>query len=354
MSDTNTPTTPTTGAPGKTDFTGIVNALQMLSQAIGQNGKSLDKIASALGIVPTPSVPFDMLRVNAAATAYELRTPAQVASDLGLVPPSAGVALDMVRINAAGTSYEARTPAQVVSDLGLLSTFYSPSYIDNSGFTVNQRGYTSGTALGAGGYGFDRWKGGPASGGTLTFTASPASTIVNITAGSIQQFIEGINLLSKTYTLSWTGTATGRIANSSGGGSYAASPVQFSATAGTNAFVEFTGGTLGEVQLSIGTATVAWQPRRTEEELALCQRFYTTGNFQIQMIATAANQFPAVTQQFPTTMRGSPVVNLTFTTQTNGTGALGGATINGYLPFITSAAAGLCVITGTYTASADP
>lgn len=75
---------------GQTDFTGIVNALQMLSQAIGQNGKSLDSIAAALGLalpLPSPGTALDMIRINAAGTAYEARTPAQVASDIGVVPP---------------------------------------------------------------------------------------------------------------------------------------------------------------------------------------------------------------------------------------------------------------------------
>ena len=62
-------------------------------------------------------------------------------------------------------------------------SYITENYVDNSGFTINQRNYASGTALAAGVYGLDRWRGGPASGGTLTFTANAASTIVTISAG---------------------------------------------------------------------------------------------------------------------------------------------------------------------------
>jgi hypothetical protein len=92
---------------------------------------------------------------------------------------------------------------------------------DNGGFAVNQRTYVSGTALAAGAYGHDRWKAG-AGGGTYTFAApSGPSNSITITAGTLQQVIEGAALAGGTYTLSWTGTAQGRI----GAGSYAASPV---------------------------------------------------------------------------------------------------------------------------------
>lgn len=109
---------------GQTDFTGIVNSIQMLTQIAGQGTKVIDGISGIPGsLLPSPSSnPLDMIRVNAAGTAYELRTPAQVAADIGLPPQSPTVALDMARINAAGTAYEGRTLTQVISDLGLLNT----------------------------------------------------------------------------------------------------------------------------------------------------------------------------------------------------------------------------------------
>lgn len=111
----------TSSTTGQTDFTGIVNAVQMLTQMVGQNNKTLNAIAALLAELPTPSPAnaLDMIRINAGGTAYEVRTPSQVVTDLGLIAPTVGTALDMVRVNSGGTAYEARTPTQVVSDLGL-------------------------------------------------------------------------------------------------------------------------------------------------------------------------------------------------------------------------------------------
>ena len=91
------------------------------------------------------------------------------------------------------------------------ATAFKNRLID-AGFIINQRVYTSGTSLSSGSYGHDRWKGG-GSGGTYTFTQGSLGVpiVVTITAGSIQQVIEGCNVAEGgTYVLSWTGTAQGR------------------------------------------------------------------------------------------------------------------------------------------------
>jgi len=114
----------TSSTTGQTDFTGIVNAVQMLTQMVGQNNKTINAIAELFPELPMPSPgnALDMIRINSGGTAYEARTISQVASDLGLLQPSVGNALDMIRVNSGGTAYEARTPTQVVSDLGLNNT----------------------------------------------------------------------------------------------------------------------------------------------------------------------------------------------------------------------------------------
>ena len=124
------------------------------------------------------------------------------------------------------------------------------SYADNGGFAINQRTYVSGTALAAAAFGHDRWKAG-AGGATYTFTPSgnPATT-VTITAGTLQQVVEGAAILGGTYTLSWTGTAQGRV----GAGAYAASPVTASGiVASANTTIEFNAGTLGRVKFESGS-----------------------------------------------------------------------------------------------------
>lgn len=150
--------------------------------------------------------------------------------------------------------------------------YIATNYVDNSGFVWNQRGYSSGTALAAGAYGLDRWKAG-ASGCTLTYTSSPASTVVTIAAGTLQQVVEGISFINSSYTLSWLGSATGRVNT----GTYVASPITFTGAPNTNVTIEFQGGTLGQVQLQIGTQPTAWQPDPTQLTLLRCQRFYQIG-----------------------------------------------------------------------------
>jgi hypothetical protein len=145
--------------------------------------------------------------------------------------------------------------------------------IVNGGFTVNQRVYVSSAALAAGVYAHDRWKAG-ASGCTYTFTQSgnPFTTIT-ITAGSLQQIIEGVNIEGGTYTLSWTGTAQGKI----NGGTVASSPLTVAGlTAGSNVTVEFGTGTLGSVQFEIGSVASPFEFRPISVEIAQCQRYYET------------------------------------------------------------------------------
>jgi len=151
-------------------------------------------------------------------------------------------------------------------------TFAFKNRIIDGGFTINQRGYVSGTSLSSGSYGHDRWKGG-ASNGTYTFTqaSTGVNTTITITAGSIIQVIEGANLPEGgTYVLSWTGTAQGKI----GAGSFGASGITGTITAGTDTNIEFNTGTCGNVQLEVGSTATSFDYRPYGTELQLCQRYY--------------------------------------------------------------------------------
>ena len=160
----------------------------------------------------------------------------------------------------------------------LLSRGYSNRII-NGAFVINQRGYTSGTNLASGAYGFDRWKSGFTN-TALTFTAGIQSTLVTIsTSGVLQQIIEAANMPAGTYTLSWTGTATGRVYNAGATPPvYADSPIIVSLDGSANVVVEFTaaGGTrtLGTVQLEGGNVFSPFEYRHRGDELALCQRYF--------------------------------------------------------------------------------
>lgn len=156
--------------------------------------------------------------------------------------------------------------SQLATQLGIFNR------IIDGGFIINQRGYVSNTALSSGVYAHDRWKAG--SGGcTYTFTQGSlgVNTTITITAGTLQQVIEGCNVPEGgTYTLSWTGTAQARI----NGGSYGASPLTVTGiTAGANTTVEFATGTCGNVQFETGSFASGFAFRPYGTELALCQRY---------------------------------------------------------------------------------
>jgi hypothetical protein len=140
--------------------------------------------------------------------------------------------------------------------------------IINGNFGINQRGVSGTVTLAAGAYGHDRFKAG-ASGCTYTFATSNNITTLTISAGSLIQVIEGNNLFTGTYTLSWTGTAQGKI----GAGSFAASGVTGSVTGGSNLNIEFNTGTLSLVQFEQGSVATPFERRPYGTELALC-RYY--------------------------------------------------------------------------------
>jgi hypothetical protein len=152
--------------------------------------------------------------------------------------------------------------------------------IINGNFEINQRGYTSGTNLASGAYGFDRWKSGFTN-TALTFTDGIQNTTVTISSsGVLNQVIERENMPAGTYILSWFGTATGRIYNAgSTPPGYTAGPITVTLDGLANVVVEFTasGGTrtLGLVQVEAGTVFSPFQYRHRGEEIILCQRYFT-------------------------------------------------------------------------------
>lgn len=272
-------------------------------------------------------------------------------SDTSRLALAGGTMTGFLTLNAVpSVSLHAATKGYVDTATGS-STAAIPgvSYADNGGFAINQRTYVSGTALASGAFGHDRWKGG-ASGCTYTFTqsGSPATT-VTITAGTLQQVVEGAAIVGGIYTLSWTGTAQGRV----GAGSYAASPVTTgSLTAAANATVEFNTGTLGRVKFEAGSTATPWVAAPPQQELARCQRFYQTGTAVLfGYNATAAPlgfSLPIVP------MRATPATTVPSNSNNNITGfaipALSGASL---YPNGTVTATGAYGINCTFTASSD-
>ena len=187
--------------------------------------------------------------------------------------------------------------------------------IINGNFNINQRAVSGTVTLAAGAYGHDRFKAG-ASGCTYTFATVENVTTITISAGSLIQVIEGLNLQTGTYTLSWSGTAQGKI----GGGSYSATGVTGSATGGTNLNVEFNTGTLSLVQLEKGSTATSFDYRPYGTELALCQRYFcktynqsvapgtATGTSNIRSTTTGNAYGTIGIWNFPVTMRATPTV----------------------------------------------
>ena len=204
--------------------------------------------------------------------------------------------------------------ANILAQLGSKAGPTFRSRLIDAGFTINQRVYVSGTALSAGIYAHDRWKAG-ASGCTYTFTQGSLGVpiTITITAGSLQQVIEGCNMPEGgTYVLSWTGTAQARV----NGGSYGSSPLAVTGiTAGANTTIEFNTGTLSFPQLEVGSSATGFEYRQYGQELALCQRYcqrYSNGRLATGgwTSGTTANCYLPFVQQF----RATP----TFTSLANG------------------------------------
>lgn len=141
--------------------------------------------------------------------------------------------------------------------------------IINGNPTINQRVYVSGTATTvANQYTLDRWRV-VTSGQNISFTDSANVRTVTAPAGGCEQVVEGLSILSGTYTLNWTGTATATV-----GGTAVAKGGNVTLTGGTDATVKFSSGTFTQVQIEPGAVATPFEQRPIGTELALCQRYY--------------------------------------------------------------------------------
>lgn len=156
--------------------------------------------------------------------------------------------------------------------------------IHNGNFVINQRQFLgTSAAYGAGAYVLDRWKAG-AAGVTMSWAVTGADVVVTITAGSLMQIVEDLNIEGGVYALSHAGTAQARIGinGSAPSGAYAsatrAAPVvTASATGKQTVTVEFSTGTVSLVQLEpvdpANPKATPFERRFYSDELIRCQRY---------------------------------------------------------------------------------
>ena len=191
-----------------------------------------------------------------------------------------------------------------------MGSSFKRNILINGNFLINQRVYVSGTATASGTYMHDRWKSTTTS-SNYTFTQGTPNTTITIVAGTIAQIVEDKNVVGGVYTFSWSGTATARIAinGAATSGAYAASPITTaSATAGQQITVEFSTGTVGLVQLEVGTKATPYEMQIYSDQLAQCQRYYEKLRCNWQNYAVGAGNYAAGQNNFKVEKRAGPTI----------------------------------------------
>lgn len=255
-----------------------------------------------------------------------------------------------ITVSGSGTTWTVNdgdiTNAKLAFDGGALSGFRN--VIINGNFNINQRGYVSAAATTVGQYTLDRWK--VTGTGGITFSTTANKTTVTIPTGqTLQQVIEGLNLQTGTYVLSWEGTAQGKI----GTGSYGASGITGPITGGTNTTIEFNAGTVVNVQLELGTVATPFEHRPYGLELSLCQRYCESGTAQF-IGSGSAGAFLGGSTQFAVSKRGTPTITLGAPSENSNLGAVAfSISASQFRLHATLAATGNGYYTNTFLASAE-
>ncbi len=252
---------------------------------------------------------------------------------------SAGDSALTVRVNAL----EAEATSRVGACLNL-----------NGTFRINQRVYVSGTSLALNAYCFDRWKATTAS-TVVTFTAAPQGQIVTITAGSLGSIQPREDLPAGTVTMSWEGTAQGRIYNvGSTAPAYANVGGKITVTLDglANVMMEFSTGTLFRVKLEYGSAKTPYRLPTFADELLACQRYYET-SYEYGTPWGTNTAVGSRDQSGASDLAGNIVVPIFFRAQKRVIGTMrahSGATLGSW-SYARSGASGTAGVTTAYRAS---
>jgi len=246
----------------------------LANSSVTVNGTSINLGGS--GTVTANAATLTGTTLNATVTASSLTSLGNLTSLVAAtINAGASANLTLQSNGVTGITLDQNQNATVVGNVIMASSF-KRNILINGNFLVNQRAYVSGTATASGTYMHDRWKS-TTTNSNYTFTQGTPDTTITIAAGTIAQVVEYVNVAGGVYTLSWTGTATARIAinNGSTSGAYAASPITTSsATAGQQITVEFSTGTCGLVQLEPGTKATPYERQIYSDQLLQCQRYF--------------------------------------------------------------------------------
>lgn len=178
----------------------------------------------------------------------------------------------------------------------------------NSSFLVNQRIYTSGAATTAPNqYTLDRWRV-VVSGQNVSWTGDPPARTATCPAGGLEQIVSSEIIVGGTYTLNWEGTATATV-----NGAAVAKGGQVVLSAGVNATVRFSNGTLSKPQLEPGAVATPWETRTPPIELLLCSPFCCIVAATMRFRSATATETSEYHINWRTPMRAQPVVSFKFT-----------------------------------------
>lgn len=263
-----------------------------------------------------------------------------------------GITKAMVGLGNVDNTSDAGKPISAATQTAITAVANLPvgnrNRIINGAFRINQRSYVSGAATTAGQYTLDRWK--VTGTGGVTFANVNNKVTVTIPAGqALQQVIEGLNIDSGQYILTWEGTAQGRI----GTGSYGASgAVSATLVGGTNTTIEFNAGTVTSVQLERGTAGTVFETRVYSAELAMCQRYCFVGNHGVTGWANGGTQ--SAVYCFLPAMRAVPTLTSSNVTYSNSSAlSFDGITANSYRSVFAVTSTGSGTVAFTVTAVAE-
>jgi len=189
--------------------------------------------------------------------------------------------------------------------------------LKNSQGLINQRAYVSGTAtVTTNEYTLDRWRV-VALGENLTFSMAENITAFTAPLNGVEQIVEDIDIVTDTYVVSYTGTASLVIEQSSDLVTWATITANadgsYNLTGGLYTKVKFVNGTFSKPQLELGSVATPFEVRPYGLELSLCQRYYirydntNTGDAFNGSAYNSAALYSCIS--FPVTLRIPPLGN---------------------------------------------